>query len=200
MTVVKHAYHHKDLRNALVEEAIAVLQEAGSGNVTLRDLARRLGVTHAAPYAHFADKKALLEAVCEVGFGRLADVLVHTRELFPDPDAALEALGLAYIRFARDNANLYRTMFADAELLNDPECTMSPEGQRAFGQLADIVAAMGPPPEMDVRNLSVAIWAQVHGLAMLEIDQRIDMKTLASAEDVLRLFTAVMIRGMRASR
>ena len=71
MLVVKQAYHHKDLRNALIDEALAILAQSGPNAITLRELARRLGVTHTAPYAHFADKKTLLEAVADEGFERL---------------------------------------------------------------------------------------------------------------------------------
>lgn len=196
---MKQAYHHKDLRNALVDEAISVLAEDGSGSITLRELARRLGVTHTAPYAHFPDKKALLEVVADAGFGRLAETIERARAGASDPAAAFEAMGLAYIAFAREHANWYRLMFADPELANDPECDMSPEGESAFGVLVEAVAAFGPPAGIDVREFSVAVWAFVHGVAMLEIDQRIDSKTMQSAEDVLRLGSRVFIRGLRAS-
>src|SRR5579859_6947084 len=105
MYLVKQAYHHKDLRNALVDEAIAVLAEDGSGSLTLRELARRLGVTHTAPYAHFTDKKALLEVVADAGFERLAERIRSARNGAFDPAAAMEAMGSAYIDFARENAN-----------------------------------------------------------------------------------------------
>lgn len=194
---MKQAYHHKDLRNALVDEAIALLAQAGSGNVTLRELSRRLGVTHTAAYAHFADKRALLEAVAEAGFARLADTLATTRAMNPNPADALGRMGLAYIRFARESANWYRLMFADSELVSDPECEMSAEGERAFAELVAVVAALGPPPGVDIRDLAVAVWAQVHGIAMLEIDARIDIKTMKSAEDVLHLATRLFVRGIR---
>lgn len=198
MHEVKQAYHHKDLRNALVDEAIAVLADDGSGSLTLRELARRLGVTHTAPYAHFADKKALLEVVADAGFARLTERLQHAREGAKDVVGAFEAMGLAYVTFARENVNWYRLMFADPELVNDPECEMSEEGERAFGALIGAIAAFNPPPDIDVREFAVAVWAFVHGVAMLEIDQRIDSKTMQSAEDVLRLGTRVFVRGLRA--
>jgi AcrR family transcriptional regulator len=193
---VKQAYHHKDLRNALVDAAIAMLANDGPGSLTLRELARRLGVTHTAPYAHFADKKALLEVVADAGFARLAETIRRAREGASDAVAAFEAMGLAYIAFARENANWYRLMFADPELANDPDCEMSPEGERAFGALVDAIAAFKPAADVDVREFAVAVWAFVHGVAMLEIDQRIDGKTMQSAEDVLRLGTRIFVRGL----
>ena len=128
---VKQAYHHKDLRNALVDEAIAMLADGGTSNVTLRELARRLGVTHTAPYAHFADKKALLEVVADAGFQRLHEVLLAARMRANDPVSAFEAMGFAYVQFARDNPNWYRLMFADPEL-SQSALWVYPSGQEAF--------------------------------------------------------------------
>jgi len=175
-----------------------MLADDGSGNLTLRELARRLGVTHTAPYAHFADKKALLEVIADAGFARLTERIERARANATDPAAALEAMGGEYIAFARENANWYRLMFADPELVNDPDCEMSEQAERAFGSLVEAIAAFNPPPDFDVREFAVAVWAFVHGIAMLEIDQRIDSKTLQSAEDVLRLGTRVFVRGLHA--
>ncbi len=175
-----------------------MLAEDGSGNLTLRELARRLGVTHTAPYAHFGDKQALLEVVADAGFARLSDAVERAKDGADDPEAAMEAMGLAYIAFAREHANWYRLMFTEPELASDPDCEMSAEGERAFRTLVEAIAAFNPRPEIDVREFAVAVWSFVHGVAMLEIDQRIDSKTMQSAEDVLRLGARVFVRGLRA--
>jgi AcrR family transcriptional regulator len=197
-TGLKATYHHKDLRNALVDEVIAMLDQQSQADLTLRELARRLGVTHTAPYAHFADKKALLIAVAEAGFTRLADALDAARAAEADPAKQFEAMGLAYVRFARTHANLYRLMFADAELANDPECELSAEGARAFQALLEALVAIHPPAQADVRDVAVAIWSMVHGVAMLEIDRRIDLKTLSNAEDIVLLGSRFFMRGLLA--
>jgi AcrR family transcriptional regulator len=196
-TFVKQAYHHKDLRNALIDEALSVLASEGSAALTLRELGRRLGVTHTAPYAHFADKRALLHAVSDAGFERLGFRLERA-ETTPEPVAALEAMGQLYIAFARENANLYRLMFTDSELADDPECELSVEGARAFAALMRVLERIGPPAGIDLRDLSATVWSMVHGIAMLEIDQRINEKTLRSAEEVLRLGVGLLLAGMRA--
>jgi AcrR family transcriptional regulator len=175
-----------------------MLADDGPGSLTLRELARRLGVTHTAPYAHFGDKKALIEVVADAGFASLTDAIQRAKDGTSGAEAAFEAMGLAYIAFARDHANWYRLMFTDPELASDPDCKMSAEGERAFGALIEAIAAFNPPPEIDVREFAVAVWSFVHGVAMLEIDQRIDSKTMQSAEDVLRLGTRVFVRGLRA--
>lgn len=195
---VKQAYHHKDLRNALIDEALTVLASAGSGELTLRELARRLGVTHAAPYAHFADKNALLEAVSNEGFARLADRLEAAERASGDPGETLLAMGGAYFAFARENPNLYRLMFADAALADDPECELSPGGERAFATLTNALARVGVPKDVDARDLSAAVWSLVHGAAMLELDHRMSGKTMRSADEVLRLGSRLMLAGLRA--
>jgi len=193
---VKQAYHHKDLRNALVDEALMVLATEDANALTLRELARRLGVTHAAPYAHFSDKRALLEAVANAGFERLAALLEQCDD--PDPAAALAAMGLAYIRFARENANLYRLMFADPELADDPECELAPAGERAFTSVTRVLERIGVPEGTDPRDLAAAVWSLVHGVAMLEIDRRMNGKTLRSAQEVLELGTRLLLAGLRS--
>lgn len=194
---MKLAYHHKDLRNALVEEALALLAEGGAASVTLRELARRLGVTHTAPYAHFADKKALLLDVADVGFGRLADALAQARVAEGDPVRALGAMSFAYIAFARENPHLYRLMFADNEIANDPECEMSAEGDRALQTLVDAIVDVGPPAATDVRDLAIGMWSLAHGVSMLEIDRRIAGKTMKSAEDVISQMNGLLIRALQ---
>jgi len=196
--VVKATYHHKDLRNALVDEVLAMLEQHDHAGLTLRELARRLGVTHTAAYAHFADKTELMVAVADVGFTRLGDALQTARVTETDATKQFEAMGLAYVRFARANANLYRLMFSGAELASDPDCEMSAQGERAFQTLLDALIALGAPVEADAREVAVAIWSMVHGVAMLEIDQRIDLKTEGSAEEIVLLGSRLLIRGLKA--
>lgn len=194
---LKLAYHHKDLRKALVEEALALLAEGGSAGVTLRELARRLGVTHTAPYAHYADKKALLLDVADAGFEKLANACAAARASESDPVRAFGKMGYAYITFAREHPHLYRLMFADPELADDPECELSASGDRALQTLIDAIVALNPPPNIDLQDLAAGIWSLSHGISMLEIDRRISKKTLKSAEDVMELMSGLVIRALR---
>jgi AcrR family transcriptional regulator len=194
---VKQAYHHKDLRNALIEEALAVLASDGLSELTLRELSRRLGVTHTAPYAHFPDKRHLLEAVADEGFSRLSERLEAVEHSAQDPLQAFRAMGDAYLTFARENANLYRLMFADPDLASDPECEMSPEGARAFSVLLRTIERVGVPPGVDQQDLATGVWASVHGIAMLDIDNRFRSKTMQSPQAVFGLTADIMIAGLR---
>jgi AcrR family transcriptional regulator len=192
---VKQAYHHRDLRHALVDEAMRVLAESGPAGLTLRELGRRLGVTHAAAYAHFPDKSALLREVGNVGFGRLSAVLAEARASAATPRAALVAMGRAYVGFARAEPDLYRLMFADDALAHDEECEMAPNGEAAFGILVEAVAALKPRTPDEVRDAAVTVWAMVHGLSMLEIDRRIGAK-IDLATDVIGTATSVLFDGL----
>jgi AcrR family transcriptional regulator len=207
MLLVKQAYHHKDLRNALIDEALAILAESGSGAITLRELARRLGVTHTAPYAHFSDKRTLLEAVTNEGFDRLTRLLTQAGASERDPNRRLVSKGLAYLHFARENPNLYRLMFVDPEPADDPECVWSEQADRAFDVLLDELSGLGVPKDTDITQLACGIWSLLHGVAMLEIDRRLQGKTtfhgkpaLADGDAVALLMSGFLIRGLDAAR
>jgi AcrR family transcriptional regulator len=193
---MKQAYHHKDLRNALIDEAIRMLSDSGISTLTLRELARRLGVTHTAPYAHFADKTALLEGIAEAGFAQLADILESEKAEAPNPRHAMTKMSLAYVRFAREQPHLYRLMFAAEELADDPECEMSPEGARAFAAVAETIAQLAPARAANVDELAVAAWALVHGVAMLEIDRRMHGHAAHRGEEIVEIATEIFVRGL----
>src|ERR1700755_130164 len=152
------SYHHGALRRALVDAARALLEEAGPEALSLRDVARRVGVSHNAPYRHFPTRQALLAAIAADGFDRLASLL--------GPEAGLAALGRAYLGFARHHPGLFRLMF-DGTL----EKSAHPElGQAAAAAYAVLRAAVAPlAPEAERRGATVLAWAQLHGLALLAL-------------------------------
>lgn len=105
-------YHHGHLRDTLLAEAERTLREQGAGQLSLRDLARQIGVSHAAPRRHFADRQALLDALAGAGFARLADeVATAIEDAGPDFRARLRATGAAYVRFATEDTALMELMF-----------------------------------------------------------------------------------------
>lgn len=158
-------YHHGDLRRALLDTALAVLAEDGAAALSLREVARRAGVSHQAPYSHFADKAALVAAVAAEGFDQLASRMEAAAERAgPDPVARLRAIGLAYVRFARERRAHYQIMFS-GELEAQAAPSETHAGARAFNLLLGAVAACNPPGEPFAE--AVAAWALVHGLASL---------------------------------
>src|ERR1700742_3950916 len=104
-------YHHGDLRRVIVKAALEILRETQSLEFSLRELARRAGVSHNAPYKHFADKRELLAAVSAVGFELLAKRMAEATKELHDPRDRLAAMARAYVHRGVDNPALYRLMF-----------------------------------------------------------------------------------------
>lgn len=193
---MKQAYHHRDLRNALIDEALTVLDTEGIGSLTLRELGRRLGVTHAAAYAHFPDKSALLREVAAIGFRRLAAACAAARSETATPRDAFDAMGRAYLAFARSAPNLYRLMFSDQSLYeHTSDAEPLTEGADAFEQLVGLVAQITRLDEERARELAIPVWGTVHGLAMLELDARIGGAVKAVA-DPMGLAASVLLDGL----
>lgn len=161
----ERAYHHGDLRAALVSAALALLEDGGEAALSLRAAARTCGVSAMAPYRHFPDKDALLEAVADRGFEALAESLAAA-----DSQAggfeALAAQGAAYVAFACARPALFRLMFMTG--------TCKPDLHRAYRILSDRAAALAGPG-MPAEDLTLAAWSLVHGFAALVIDRRVPL-------------------------
>jgi AcrR family transcriptional regulator len=165
-----HDYHHGDLREALLEVALELIAERGVDDFTLREAARRVGVSHSAPYRHFADKDALLIELAKSGFEELARAGVEAMAGLDCPRARLRSYGAAYLRFAAEHPSQYRVMFGRAITKPSPE--LHEAGGRAFelfeSTVAEIAASVGA--KTPARDLAMAIMAGVHGLATLALD------------------------------
>lgn len=194
----RDAYHHRDLRRALVDEAVIVLQEAGTDDFTLRSLARRLGVSHAAPYAHFADKTALLAEIAVLGFASLRESMQLERAPHADaPAEAMVAIGVAYVRFGIEHPAHYRLMFVSPELCgaNKPD-VVEQCGHMCFQVLIDALDALRSDATErfgENRVDALGAWSMVHGLTLLMIDQRAKFQmepavALQLTDRALRLF------------
>lgn len=171
-------YHHGDLRQALLTAGEAELEETGLEGFSLRKVARRAGVSHAAPAHHFGDVRGLLTALAARGFTRLLDMRAMR---LTDGDMTardrLMAYGLAYCAFAQDHTALFRLCFASVKPMDD-DTDLSQVADRAFFALAEDVSEMtGLPLQDDVRHLAdtFAIWGMVHGIADLLASGRIHL-------------------------
>ncbi len=169
----RESYHHGDLRRVIIQTAEAMLAEGQGWQFTLREVARRAGVSHAAPYKHFPDKASLLAELSMRGFDRLREVL--TEAVGANPRSVREALlrgARAYVRFGIDNPALYRLMFS-TEACQDEDLHLS---ERAMAPLAVVIALLQRGQQEGVfrlrplEGLAAACWAQVHGLTLLSID------------------------------
>ena len=165
-------YHHGDLKRAVVEEAARLIESKGVSSLTLREVARRLGVSHAAPAHHFADKGALLSELGAEGFEQLADALTDISDL--TPEARLSAQGKAYVEFALRAPGHFRVMFGGGLREAGASPRLEAAASRAYAALQQSVAAvLGPIRSRSPERLSAAVflaWANVHGTAMLLLD------------------------------
>jgi AcrR family transcriptional regulator len=191
-------YHHGDLRRALIDAALELVREYGPAGITLREAARRAGVTHAAPYRHFADKEALLAAVAQEGFVRLrARVLC---ELEPGSTRSeIETVGLAYVRFARENPSQFRVMFG-AELGDKRRYRELLEADQAvFDLLCGAIAraqAQGELPAGEPVSMGLVAWSMLHGVTALVVDGQLERAGVR--EDQLEEFAGRVIRTSTA--
>ena len=185
----KSSYHHGDLRAVLLRAALEVLAERGVGGLSLRECARRAGVSHAAPYRHFSDKEALLRAIARQGFEWLTSKGRAAMQGIEDPRERLNAYGAAYVRFAFEHPVHHRVMFS-AELGPDRDDPENCEGQ-AFDLLVETAAAV-VGLEGDATLAAVAAWSLTHGLAMLILDGRIGPERVADADAAARLARQVI--------
>jgi AcrR family transcriptional regulator len=197
-------YHHGDLRRALIDTALSLVNQEGTWNFTLRELARRAGVSHAAPYNHFADKAALLADVAARGFEALRERTEAAARRHPrSPRQQLTAVAVAYVGFGVDRPGHYRLMFG-GELAQEGR---HPELQRAAeAAFAVLIRALqdgqrvGEVRAGSVRDQAVAAWSLVHGLTMLLIDDRLSITGLGGhgPDRYARAVATTLLDGLKA--
>ncbi len=154
-------YHHGDLRRALLEAAMVIIERDGPGALTLRAVAREAGVSPAAPYHHFKDKGELLYAVSKEGFRRLKQAMANA--VGP---LSTHAMGVAYVEFAQANPALYRVMYDCARSMDSlPDSADHDEG--GLNMLRDNIRAAsgGTISDIDLELTVIAAWCTAHGLA-----------------------------------
>ncbi len=167
----KKEYHHGDLRRAVLDAAFAEVAQRGLRDLTLREIARKIGVTHAAPYHHFKDREALLDAMAEEAFAELDRAMIASKVGVSGPGEQLRATGRAYIDFARARPERIEVMFRRAgKDANQPE----PEvGKGAFQHLVDAVIdcqTHGLAPAGDPFQIALSAWSLVHGFSALWVE------------------------------
>lgn len=171
-------YHHGDLRRALLDEASAVLEASGPDAISMRDLARRLGVSHAAPGHHFEGRSGLLAELAADGYGLLADDLESA--MSGEPLTWASKTGRAYVRFALSHPERYRLMFTTGITRGECSERLARESSRAYrallksvyGELAGI-----DPADYRLGAGELRSWSLVHGAVMLWIDGQLDDAT-----------------------
>lgn len=170
-------YHHGDLENALIKAGIEILSKEGVGGLSLRKVAKRAGVSHSAPYAHFKDRQALIAAISTEGFKQLYDELnAAIAPYTDDPKRQLVEGAWAYVQFAMNNADTFRIMFSGVLEKEKEYLSFVETSRRTFERVVEIVRAcqdagvLRPaPPEL----MAVSIWGQVYGVIALALEGQI---------------------------
>ena len=189
MNKSERRYHHGDLYKALRDAARAILEEEGLSGLSLRAVARKAGVSHAAPYRHFPSHEALLAELAKDGFAELRNELVAATSRPGLEDDRIAGIGGAYMRFVARRPALVRLMFGP-QLPN----------RDTFPELAAAADAVGAEigAALNDAALGLAVWAAVHGLAMLILENVVDLGQRRSGLHVLPSRAEILLRSLFA--
>jgi AcrR family transcriptional regulator len=190
-TEAPRSYHHGDLRNGLLEAARGILEEQSLGALTLRAVARRAGVSHAAPYRHFPNHETLLIELSVEGFQELRQYIVEAAKIAGPESDRIANIGAAYMRFVAKRPAVARLMFG-SQLPNRDKFP-------ALGQAADAIGNEIGSALHD-SGLGQAVWSAVHGLAMLVLENVIDLGQRRSGLHVLPSRAEILLRSLFSTR
>jgi len=188
-----------DLRQKVLQASLALIEEGGLDRLSMREVARKSGVSHQAPYYYFGDREAILAAIAGEGFSKLGRAVDRARS---DPAKALEAIGRAYVGFALRHPAYFQAMFrADAVPLDRYPDVRKREDE-AFGKLVEEIGkAFADQPSAVRLTISIACWAMVHGLATLILEGTLARtvgipraRQRQMANEVIGTFTSLFIK------
>lgn len=183
--MAKSSYHHGDLKSAILAQAAELVAERGADGISLRELARAAGVSHAAPAHHFADRRGLFTALAAQGWRMLAEALADARPDFLNAASA-------YVRFALDHPGHYEVMF-DKSLIDETNCELAEAKAAAGEELGRGVATLTDArSQSDPEGAALAAWSLVHGFIMLWLNDLIATEgdPLAQIERAARMLFA----------
>lgn len=188
--MTRRSYHHGDLREAVLLEAERIVADEGESSVTVRAVARALGVTHTAVHHHYPTRLALLADVASVGYGKLGAFLAASAASQRGALEALQAIGVGYVVFAFENPGLFRLMFSGDLAAFREDSALALAAADAFSVFSNALDTAFPQ-RLDPELNATAAWALVHGLSVLILDQQIPHQPGSRAE-VERLVRAVL--------
>jgi len=194
------SYHHGDLRRALLDAALELIREEGTASLSLRAVARRAGVSHAAPYHHFDNRASLVAAVAEEGFVALRRAMVERMEGVRDPGRQLQEAGIGYVLFALEEEAHFRVMYSSEVADRGEFPALQSASAGAYAVLGDALARCreeGLVPSDGSPAQGHAAWSIVHGLAMLILDGHVPPgDDYADVEEMAREVTSQLWRGL----
>jgi AcrR family transcriptional regulator len=216
--MTKDTYHHGELRQKIIEEALSWIEQEDIFSLSLRGIARRIGVSHNAPYRHFSDKESLLIEIAEIGFNQLyqslQQPLINSRD---HAQQKLETIGVAYIQYAVQNQAYYRVMFSDRVAYpkgNRPKYSkeanqqknaekyqnLNQVSEKAFSVLLQTIETgqqTGVFMAEDSYQLALVCWSLVHGVSMLAIDGQLKICDRSSILELAKMATNIVSKGLK---
>jgi len=197
----KKSYHHGDLRNAMLEGAYTMLMQEGINHLSLRKVAKHIGVSHNAPYQHFADKDALLAALAEDGFNKLSEMIetevskVETLSAFEQ----LRVLSFQYVQFMMRHPAYLEVMFSHVS--HHEHVALSEAAIGSFERLVRIVEhgqATGEIKSLDARQIAGTIWMTLHGISTVFRNGKIPTVVVAdrTAPELASDFVEIVCQGI----
>ena len=194
-----------ELRRKILDASVALVEEQGVRAVSFREVARRAGVSHQAPYHHFGNHRGILRAIAQEGFGELARAMQDAAvEAGPDPLNSLTASGTAYVQFAREHKGHFRVMFQKALVDIRDEDDPIEEAERTHGTLVRLAYAAheaGYGAHLSADAVSHLCWSTVHGIAVLLVEDVLAAKAINGEEpddDIEEALVVQVVGGLSA--
>jgi AcrR family transcriptional regulator len=198
--VARKTYHHGSLRQALLEVGEGLIAEKGVEAFTLRECARRAGVSHGAPAYHFGNASGLLSELAAMGFEELEALMTRYRgEVDQEPYAQFVATGRAYVDYARSHPARFQLMFRGEKLRLESE-RLRAAADRTFNQLLETLSALprdgGDGAELSLEEQAAFAWSIVHGMASLSLENPGFLECVGGVDRV----PAALVRMLTAAR
>lgn len=199
---VRESYRHGNLRAALVDEAVKLMEQRPDAAFTLREVAQLIGVSHSAAYRHFPNKGGLLAEIACQGFDALAQTLRETTAKAGSPEAAIRQQGRAYVRMALTRPAHFRCMFGPKSLTGEDAKRVEVSAESAYAALNDVTARLlkTAPDAKETERASLSLWSLVHGLASLALDgnlkEFVSEESAAHYERLADVAVASLLEGL----
>lgn len=191
-----------DIRRVILDHAVSLVAEHGVRGVSFREVARRAGVSHQAPYHHFGNLQGILDAIAKEGFQSLTTSMRKAARTAVDPIDALTGMGIAYVKFATNNVGHFRVMFQRSPVEQPKEDHALQEAEQTYQTLVEItdqVVEDGYATFLEPGALAHLSWSVVHGLATLMVEDKLERKSKreinAEARLVVESLTSLIVRS-----